>query len=76
MGMVVVRCPQSGRAIATGIKADRDSFRRSTVFFGRTRCPICDTDHAWFSREAWVAEPSVRAQRNASSLMGTTPALT
>lgn len=58
MGMVMVRCPQTGRAIPTGIRTDRESFRRSVVFFGRTRCPICQSDHAWFAPEAWVHEPS------------------
>jgi hypothetical protein len=56
MGMVMIKCPQSGRAIPTGIDADHDSFQRCVVFFGRTRCPICRTDHAWFAREAWVDE--------------------
>ena len=35
MSMVMVKCPQTGRAIPTGIKSDRESFRRSPVFFGR-----------------------------------------
>ena len=43
MGMVMVKCPQTGRAIPTGMKTDRESFQRSTVFFGRTHCPICHT---------------------------------
>jgi hypothetical protein len=63
MGMVMVKCPQTGRAISTGITADRDSFRRSPVFFARTRCPICHADHAWFAPEAWVDETSARARR-------------
>lgn len=69
MGMVVVKCPQTGRAIDTGITADRDSFRRATVFFGRTRCPICKTDHPWFSREAWVDDQRARAPKSEGSLM-------
>jgi hypothetical protein len=63
MGMVMVRCPQTGRAIPTGITIDRESFQRSPVFFRRTRCPICNTEHAWFAREAWVDEPEARAPR-------------
>lgn len=63
MGMVMVRCPQTGQAIPTGIKTDRESFRRSAVFFARTRCPICVAEHAWFAREAWVDEPGIRARR-------------
>ena len=46
MGMVMVKCPQTGHAIPTGIKTDRESFRQSPVFFARTRCLICHTDHA------------------------------
>jgi hypothetical protein len=44
MGMVMVKCPQTGHAIPTGIKTDRESFRQSPVFFARTRCLICHTE--------------------------------
>jgi len=63
MGMVMVKCPLTGRAIPTGIETDHESFQRCTVFFARTRCPICHTDHSWFAREAWVREPGARAER-------------
>src|SRR5260370_32068774 len=66
MDMVMVKCPQTGRAIPTGIKTDRESFRRSPVFFGHTRCPICHTDHAWFAREACVDEPTAWARRHSA----------
>ena len=55
----MIKCPQTGRAIPTGIKADRESFRCSAVFFARTYCSICQTNHDWFAKEAWVYEPSV-----------------
>lgn len=66
MGMVMVKCPQTGHAIPTGIETDRESFARSAVFFSRTRCPICRADHAWFAREAWVDEPSIRLRRGSA----------
>ena len=66
MGMVMVKCPQTGQAIPTGIEADRESFARSAVFFARTRCPLCRADHAWFAREAGVAEPSIRLRRRSA----------
>jgi hypothetical protein len=66
MGMVMVKCPQTGRAIPTGIKTDRESFGRSPVFFRHTRCPICHANHTWFAREAWVDEPSARARRGSA----------
>jgi hypothetical protein len=64
MGMVMVKCPQTGHAIPTGIKTDRESFGRRPVFFSRTRCVICHTDHPWFAREAWVEEPAIRVQHH------------
>lgn len=59
MGIVMIKCPQTGRPIPTGIKADRKSFRCSAVFVARTHCPICQTNHEWFAKEAWVYEPSM-----------------
>lgn len=60
MGMVMVRCPQTGHAIPTGIRTDRESFGRRAVFFSRTHCPLCHSDHPWFAREAWVDESGIR----------------
>jgi phasin len=57
MGVVMIKCPQTGRAIPTGLKADREKFRCSAVFFARTYCTICQANHEWFAREAWVSEP-------------------
>jgi hypothetical protein len=57
VGVVMIKCPRTGRAIPTGIKADRESFRCSTVFFSRTYCSICRTDQEWFAKEAWLCEP-------------------
>jgi hypothetical protein len=57
MGTVMVRCPETGRDIATGIVTDRESFRSTPVFFARVYCPLCRTQHEWFAQEAWVCEP-------------------
>jgi len=57
MGIVMIKCPRTGRPISTGMTADRETFRCSAVFFARTHCPICETNHQWFAREAWVDEP-------------------
>ena len=58
MAIVMIKCPQTGSAISTGIKTDRESFRCSTVFFARTYCLICRANHEWFAKEAWLYEPS------------------
>jgi hypothetical protein len=64
MGMVMIKCPASGRAIATGMEADRAGFSRSPVFFARTFCGICKSSHEWFAKEAWVHE--INGKRPAS----------
>jgi hypothetical protein len=56
MGAVMVRCPQTGQGIPTGIVTDRESFEATPVFFARVRCPICRTEHEWFAKEAWVCD--------------------
>ena len=66
MSMVMVKCPQTGRAIPTGIQTNHENFQRNPVFFRRTPCPICHIDHAWFAREAWVDEPNAWARRRSA----------
>ncbi len=57
MGMVMIRCPETGRAISTGIEIDRVTFRSTPVFFSQTRCPLCRVTHEWFAKDAWVCDP-------------------
>ena len=59
MGMVMIKCPETGSAIPTGIETDRERFRCSAVFFARTYCRICAATHEWFAREAWVYDSVV-----------------
>jgi hypothetical protein len=54
MGVVMVKCPNTGREIPTGIVADSVSFSATPVFFARVYCPICRTKHEWFAKDAWV----------------------
>ena len=56
MGAVMIKCPDTGRDIPTGIVADRASFRATPVFFAKVYCPLCRTEHEWFAKEAWVCE--------------------
>ena len=56
MGIVMIKCPESGLAIATGMEADPERFSRSPVFFARSFCAICKSSHEWFAKEAWVHE--------------------
>ncbi len=56
MGVVMIRCPETRRAISTGIEADRTTFRSTPVFFSHTFCPLCRVTHEWFAGDAWVWE--------------------
>jgi hypothetical protein len=54
MGVLMIRCSRTGRAIPTGTYVDAAAFRSSPVFFGQTHCPHCHATHEWFARDAWV----------------------
>ena len=45
MGMVVIKCPETGRVISTGIEMDSERFRCTAVFFSRTYCKMCAVTH-------------------------------
>jgi hypothetical protein len=57
MGSLMIRCPVTGREISAGIEADDSRFRSSPVFFSRSYCAFCRTEHEWFAKDAWVCEP-------------------
>lgn len=71
--MIMVKCPQTGRVIPTGIRSDRETFLRSVVFYGNTHCPVCRANHNWFAREAWVEEPVVRPREISREIFGDAP---
>jgi len=56
MGMLMIRCPKTGRAIFTGRYIEYRAFRTIPVFFSRTYCPHCRVKHEWFVTDAWVCD--------------------
>jgi hypothetical protein len=56
MAIIMIRCPQTGREISTGIEMERARFGTLPVFFSRSYCPICQIEHEWFAQEAWVRD--------------------
>ena len=56
MGVVMIRCPQTGREIPTGIEMNTAEFQRAPVFFSRVQCPLCESWHEWFAKDAWVCD--------------------
>ena len=56
VGMIVIRCPNTGREISTGLEADPRTYQRVPVFFSRTYCATCRTHHEWFAKDARVRD--------------------
>jgi hypothetical protein len=56
MGTVMIRCPKTGRAISTGIRADVATFHATPVFFSQVLCPLCQLTHEWFAKDAWICD--------------------
>jgi len=59
MGAVMIRCPRTGRAVATGIETEPSIFRGLPRVSARLHCPVCGEEHAWSVEEAWLCEPTL-----------------
>lgn len=51
-GVLVVRCPTTGREFSTGILTDTDSLALLPQEFIHSRCPHCNVEHSWWSKDA------------------------
>jgi hypothetical protein len=60
MGMIMFRCPETGRSIETGMEMEAARFQRMPVFFSRSYCPHCRAHHEWFAAHAWVDDTERR----------------
>ena len=56
MGVLVIKCPNTGRDVATGIQVDSATFARMPNEVTETRCPHCRTKHSWRPRDAKYVE--------------------
>lgn len=52
MGVLIIKCPNTGRDISTGIETDKDTFATMPNDVVETRCPHCRTKHSWRPRDA------------------------
>jgi endogenous inhibitor of DNA gyrase (YacG/DUF329 family) len=55
MGVVMITCPNTGRAVSTGIETDARSFASLSDVPKQSKCPVCGSVHVWWKREAWLA---------------------
>jgi hypothetical protein len=47
MATIYTSCPNTGRAISTGIDTDADSFAAMPDVITRVHCPHCGEQHNW-----------------------------
>lgn len=57
VGVVMVRCPTTGRDLSTGIEMVAATFEHLPEICSQMRCPICKVDHIWSTRDAWLDNP-------------------
>jgi hypothetical protein len=58
LNVVMVKCPNTGRELSTGIEMDAATFKRLPDIRSQLMCPICKVDHVWSTREAWLGNPA------------------
>jgi hypothetical protein len=56
MGVLVIKCPVSGREFSTGIQTDADSLARMRNEVSSARCPYCLTQHSWRPLDARLVD--------------------
>lgn len=56
MSILMVRCPNTGQEIATGVETDARGFRQLPSVLTYSRCPSCGLEHPWWRREAWLRD--------------------
>jgi hypothetical protein len=70
MGLLMLRCPTTGRGFATGVNTDEATFKRLPDTISTARCPHCGQEHPWRPSDARLLDivpPSLWAE-NASKV--------
>jgi hypothetical protein len=65
MGVLVLRCPTTGREFSTGIFADEDTFKTLPNMVTKAACPHCGQLHRWRASEARLADSDELDRRSA-----------
>jgi hypothetical protein len=57
MGVVMITCPNTGRAVSTGIETDARSLASLSLSLTSlsSRNALFAAAHVWWKREAWIA---------------------
>ncbi len=59
MSSVMIRCPNTGRAVSTAIETEPAVFSKLPKVSSRMICPACGEEHDWSIGSAWLSgEPN------------------
>lgn len=56
MGVLAIRCPETGCSFETQYEADQEWFATTPVFLARSYCRFRRAEHRWFAQDASVVE--------------------
>jgi hypothetical protein len=56
MGVLIIKCPTTGREYSTGIQTDWDTFIRMQTNIFQAHCPYCKSEHSCRADEAKLVD--------------------
>jgi endogenous inhibitor of DNA gyrase (YacG/DUF329 family) len=56
MARLMIRCPQTGKPVFTGMDMPPAAFDRATLESNTVRCPHCGEPHTWQKADAYLEE--------------------
>jgi hypothetical protein len=57
MPEVLIRCPQTGKDVPTGIILDAEVFLKANLHDKEAHCPHCGRQHHWEQADAYLRNP-------------------
>jgi hypothetical protein len=73
MGVLVIKCPTTGRELTTGIQTDATNFARMpNAVAAQARCPHCHSAHSWRPLDARLVDALPPADRIENIRLGDT----
>jgi hypothetical protein len=52
MGVLIVKCPKTGKMFSTGILAEVEMIKSLPRVQTRSKCPHCKSEHLWWPEDA------------------------
>ena len=56
MPTLYVKCPATGKDIATGLELTKEAFKSADISPQPVRCPYCERDHTWYKSDAFFKQ--------------------